>query len=117
MTQIGKLEIFLIEFALFLGLWLVYDYLAALLTAIFVPICTFILLIAWIAEYIEPSRVPASYFKLMGISILALWPQRECIIFFFYKSLNILRARRLKLSLIRVLSIKLLLEASLGASR
>lgn len=57
--------------ACWLGLWLLNDYLAALLTLVLSAIVFAVLLIALAAERIEPSRVPRRYFWLMGISVAA----------------------------------------------
>lgn len=71
MRRLSTLELFLLEFILFFGLWLIYPYLATLLTTIFTCICFFLLLFSWISERLEPSRVPAWYFSMMWVSILA----------------------------------------------
>jgi len=71
MTKLGAIEIFLIEFVFFLGFWIVDEYLGTLLTTLFVPIGFFLLVLAWVAERLEPSRVPAWYFTLMICSCLA----------------------------------------------
>lgn len=55
-----------------LALWLLNDYVAALLTLIVGLIVLAVLLIALIAEGIERSKVPKRYFQVMGISILSL---------------------------------------------
>lgn len=71
MRRPNALEFFLLEFILFFSLWLIMPYLATLLTTIFTCICFFLLLFSWIAERIEPSRVPTWYFSLMWVSVLA----------------------------------------------
>ena len=71
MPKIRPLELFLIEFIIYTGLWLYNDYIATLVTLIFSSILFFILIISFIAEWIEPSKVPKSYFTFMIISILA----------------------------------------------
>lgn len=57
---------------MWLGLWLLNDYMAALLTLILGAIVLAILLIALISEWIERSKVPRRYFYIMGVSVLAL---------------------------------------------
>ena len=52
-------------------LWLLNDYLAALLTAILGSIVFVVWLIAQISEYLEPSRVPSWYFQLLLTTLLA----------------------------------------------
>ena len=71
MTKLGAIEIFLVEFVIFLGFWIFDEYLGTLMTTLFAPISFFLLLVAWIAERIEPSRVPSWYFTLMICSCLA----------------------------------------------
>lgn len=65
------LEIFLLEVAVWLALWLLNDYLATLLTLILTAIVFSILVIALIAEAIDRSKVPRQYFWIMGLSVLA----------------------------------------------
>lgn len=71
MSRWGFIEIFLLEFVIYILLWLVNDYLAMMLSLTFSVICCFILLISLVAELIERSRVPRWYFTLMIASILA----------------------------------------------
>jgi len=51
-------------------MWLLDEYLASLLTVILVPIFFFILVISLIAEVVERSRVPRSWFYIMLISVV-----------------------------------------------
>ncbi|MEQ1746653.1 MAG: hypothetical protein ABMA02_14575 [Saprospiraceae bacterium] len=69
--RLSLLEIFLLETAVWLALWLLNDYTAALLTLIVGAIVSAILIIALLAEAIERSKVPRWYFWLMGLSVLA----------------------------------------------
>ena len=71
MNKRRYLEIFLFETIIWLGLWLVSDYVATLLTVILSAILVAILLFSLVAEAIERSKVPASYFIVMAISIAA----------------------------------------------
>ena len=71
MTKRRYLEIFLFETILWLGLWLVSDYAATLLTVILCAVLISILLFSLVAELVERSKVPASYFIIMAISIAA----------------------------------------------
>ena len=64
-------EIFLLEVVVWLGLWLLNDYLATLLTLITGAIVLAVLLFALIAEAIERSKVPRRYFYVMALSLLA----------------------------------------------
>ncbi|MDX1910586.1 MAG: hypothetical protein SFV22_03825 [Saprospiraceae bacterium] len=70
--RLSLLEIFLVQTIVWLALWLLNDYVAALLTLIVGLIVLAVLLIALIAEGIERSKVPKRYFQVMGISILSL---------------------------------------------
>jgi hypothetical protein len=66
-------EIFLIEAIIFLVFWLTYEYLALLLTFIFVPIFFMILLVSFIAEKIESSKISKEYFYLMfGLTFIPI---------------------------------------------
>ena len=53
-------------------MWLYNDYLASLLTIIVGVIVFFVLVIALISEWLEPSRVPKWYFQIMAASLAAL---------------------------------------------
>lgn len=66
------LEIFLFEVVLWLGLWLLTDYVATLLTLAVGAIVSAILVIALLAEWVERSKVPRSYFSIMALSLLAI---------------------------------------------
>ncbi|MBP6810231.1 MAG: hypothetical protein KA138_01820 [Saprospiraceae bacterium] len=65
-------EIFLLQTVIWLGLWLLSDYVAALLTLIIGAIVLAVLAFALIAEVIERSRVPKKYFQVMALSILSM---------------------------------------------
>lgn len=66
------LEIFLLETAAWLALWLVSDYVATLLTLILGAIVSAVLVIALMAEWVERSKVPRRYFQVMALSIVAI---------------------------------------------
>jgi len=70
LKKLGYTEIILIESILWIGMWLLDEYLASLLTVILVPIFFFILVISLIAEVVERSRVPRSWFYIMLISVV-----------------------------------------------
>ena len=69
MTKRRYLEIFIFETILWLGLWLASDYVAALLTVVFGAVLVAVLLFSLVAELIERSKVPASFFIIMAVSI------------------------------------------------
>ena len=68
--RLSVLEIFFLELIIWLAIWLLNDYLAALLTIILVAIVFAILVFSLISEWIERSKVPRKYFWVMGISVL-----------------------------------------------
>lgn len=70
--RLSLLEIFLLEVVCYLGLWLINDYIAALLTLIVGAIVSAVLIIALISEVIERSKVPKKYFQIMALSVLAM---------------------------------------------
>jgi len=70
--RLSLFEIFLLQTSAWLGLWLLSEYIAALLTLIIGAIVLAVLTIALIAEAIERSRVPKRYFLVMALSILSL---------------------------------------------
>lgn len=67
--RLGYIEIVLLQIILWAALWLMDEYLASLLTAIMVPIFAGILVISLIAELLDRSRVPRSFFVLLAISV------------------------------------------------
>lgn len=71
MRKLSLLELFLIELITYLIIWFANDYLGTIVTVIFTTITFCILLISFIVEWIEPTKVQRSYYQIMGISILA----------------------------------------------
>lgn len=63
----------MVQTIVWLALWLLNDYVAALLTLIIGLIVLAVLLIALIAEGIERSKVPGRYFQVMAITILSIF--------------------------------------------
>ena len=70
--RLSLFEIFLLETVVMLVVWLLNDYIAVLLTLILAAVVSAVLIIALLAEFIERSKVPAKYFYVMGITVLAL---------------------------------------------
>ena len=71
MAGLRPIELFLIEFIFYLALWLWNDYVATLVSSVFAVIFLFLLVISYIVEWIEPSKVPTWYYRFMLVSILA----------------------------------------------
>lgn len=69
-TPLSISELALLEAVIYLILWLTNDYLATILSTSFALIAAFVLLIAGIAEWIEPSKVSRSFFSFMIVSII-----------------------------------------------
>lgn len=70
--RLSLFEIFLLQTIIWLGLWLISDYVAALLTLIIGAIVSAVLVIALVSEAIERTKVPRRYFHIMGVSILSI---------------------------------------------
>ncbi len=70
-VKLTVLEVFLLEIVVWLGFWLLNDYMASLLTFIIVAIVSAVLLIALISEWIERSKVTRYYFQIMAVSVAA----------------------------------------------
>ena len=70
--RLSLFEIFLLETAAWLTLWLISDYVATLLTFILGAIVSAVLAIALMAEWVERSKVPRRYFQVMALSIVAI---------------------------------------------
>jgi hypothetical protein len=66
------IELFFAQLVVWVLLWLLSEYVAMLLTITIAAVVFAVLLVALIAEWIERSRVPASYFHIMGLSLLAM---------------------------------------------
>ena len=61
---------FLLQAVIYSGIWLWNEFVASYLTLIFPAMILVILIIAVIADLIEPSRIPKWYYTLMIISII-----------------------------------------------
>lgn len=65
-------EIFFLQLILWMGLWLVNDFVATLLTLCIGAVVLAVLIVALLAELMERSKVPKQYFYIMGLSLLAI---------------------------------------------
>lgn len=70
LKNIGPLEAILYQVIFYLGFWLLNDYLAFLITCIFVSIFFGILIISLISEWLEKSKVPRIYFIHLAIATM-----------------------------------------------
>lgn len=71
MFNVRPLEVFLVQIIIYVILWLSDSYMATLISVVMIGIGLAILIIASIAELIERSKVPRSYFWLMAGMIFA----------------------------------------------
>ncbi|HQW01631.1 MAG TPA: hypothetical protein PLR30_04105 [Saprospiraceae bacterium] len=69
-THINLAIILLLQAVIYSGIWLWNEYVAVYLSLIFPGMILVILIIAGIADLIEPSRIPAWYYGLMIVSII-----------------------------------------------
>ena len=69
-TRINLAIILLLQAVIYSGLWLWNASVAVYLTLIFPGMILVILIIAGIADLIEPSRIPGWYYGLMIVSIV-----------------------------------------------
>lgn len=69
-THLNLIIIALMQAILYTGIWMWDEYVASYLTLVFPAVILFVLIIAFIADLIEPSRIPGWYYGLMIISIL-----------------------------------------------
>lgn len=90
MFRLSLLEVFMLELVIWLGLWLMNDYIATLLTLIVTAIISAVLLIALISEIMERSKVPKKYFQIMAISIVAPLISAAMYMLLFGSKLNFL---------------------------
>ncbi len=89
--RLSLFEIFLLEVIVWLGLWLLNDYTATLLTLIVGAIVLVVLLFALIAEAIERSKVPRRYFYVMALSVAAPLVAAGIYLFLFGGNLRFLQ--------------------------
>lgn len=81
--RLSLFEIFLIETAAWLALWLLSDYVATLLTLSLGAIVLAVLVIALLSEWIERSKVPRRYFYIMGLSLVSIAASAAIYMFIF----------------------------------
>jgi len=65
-----SVEVFLIELSVYLMLWIWNESVAFLMSAIVGGISLVVLILSLIVEFVEPSKVPKSFFIFMIISII-----------------------------------------------
>jgi len=70
MFKLSFLESFLIQTVFYSILWLTNEYVGTLLCIIIPPIALAVLIISYIAEGIEKSKVPSSYFRHMWLLVI-----------------------------------------------
>jgi len=75
------LEVGIAEAILLIGLWFLNEYAASLLSWIIPALCTGILVISLIVEWVERSSVPRWYYWLMAV--VGLIPLLVFVFFFF----------------------------------
>lgn len=69
-THTNLAMIILIQAVIYCSIWLWDEYVASYLTLIFPGLILAVLIIATLADLIEPSRIPKWYYGLMIVSIL-----------------------------------------------
>ncbi len=70
-VRFRPLEMLLSQIIVYSVLWLTHEYLASMLSLTFGAIALLILLISLVVEWLEPSRVPATYWRFMLATVLA----------------------------------------------
>lgn len=81
LSKFSYVEILLVEAIVFMAAWLVNQYIALLLTLIFVPIFLSILIISAVSELIEPTKISNNYFKIL--LIVSIVPVLVALTFLF----------------------------------
>lgn len=71
MPKIKPVELLLIQIIIYFSIWLWDEYVATMLSLVWGGICLLILLTSLAVEWIEKSKVPASYYKFLLMSVLA----------------------------------------------
>jgi len=71
MFKFTLIESFLVQVVFYTITWLVNEYVGTLLCIIIPPIAMAVLIISYLAERIEKTKVPSSYFKHMWLLMVA----------------------------------------------
>jgi hypothetical protein len=74
----------LIQSVVYAVIWLWNEYVASFLTLIFPSVILVVLILSKIADWIEPSRIPSWYYKVMIASIF-IPPVIAAIFYFIYE--------------------------------
>lgn len=69
--NLSIIELFLIQIIGYAILWLISDYTATLVTLIFPVIFFSLLVLAFLSELVQKSKVPRKYYYFMLVSIIA----------------------------------------------
>ncbi len=69
--NLSIIELFLIQVLCYAILWVISDYTATLVTLIFPVIFCSLLLLAFLSELVQKSKVPRQYYYFMTVSIIA----------------------------------------------
>ena len=85
MNRKRLLEFFLLLLIIYTIVFLWNEHVGYLLTLIMAAVVFAVLLISYLVERIEPSKVPATYFHVMGILFLAPF-----LVLLFFSSLTLL---------------------------
>jgi len=84
--KIGLLEIFLLQVVFYAIIWLVSDYTATLISVLFPIIFLSLLVLAFISELVQKSKVPTWYYWFMVLSVIA--PIVTALIFVYIMGVN-----------------------------
>jgi len=64
-VKIGLLELILIQFIIYMGIYLLNSYVGIMICLVMAPICFFTLIVSLISELLDRSKVPKLYYKFM----------------------------------------------------
>ena len=68
--KIGLIELSLIQFVMYMAIYLLNSYVGIMLCLVMAPIFLFILIVSLIAEFFDRSKVPALYYKFMLTGVI-----------------------------------------------
>lgn len=71
LKKLITLEAFLIQIAIYMLIWLWDDYLAAILSLVIGGVALSLFILSNMVEWVDKSRVPRVYYRLMFLSFLA----------------------------------------------
>lgn len=71
LLHIGLLEAFLLQLLIYIGIYMMDNYIGFMICLVALFIASAILLLSFVFEFIEPSKVPRQYYYYLGSAVVA----------------------------------------------